>query len=334
MLKEIKEILTLITWPFLNLYYIFFMPKDYIPTKPTADTISPLEVHIIHILRSVRSFLMSYFCIYYLYDGENYPGFGRAKKFEIEWILPILLRNIAAIWLIAGFSDWLLYFSPLKDKMKKYKLVEEYPEFKQFVHDAFYCHISVVMKTGMEASLCYLWSNNIIEYDKDLFQAPYKSLALILLMKQVFREPHFYVIHRLIHPWRTKNIPDLGKSLYYYVHSLHHKSYNPSSFNGLSMHPIESFIYFTAAYQYLAFKCHPTIAIGCLVDLSVAAWISHDGFQWPGSGAWYHILHHLYYEGNYGNPLVPFDYLFGTFIEGKEDFDKIWGNEDKPIKEK
>jgi sterol desaturase/sphingolipid hydroxylase (fatty acid hydroxylase superfamily) len=47
----------------------------------------------------------------------------------------------------------------------------------------------------------------------------------------------------MIHPWKT-NLPllgDPGKFLYLNFHKLHHASYNPGPFSGLSMHPVEHF---------------------------------------------------------------------------------------------
>jgi sterol desaturase/sphingolipid hydroxylase (fatty acid hydroxylase superfamily) len=38
-------------------------------------------------------------------------------------------------------------------------------------------------------------------------------------------------------------MPDVGRFLYKHVHSLHHKSYNPTAFSGTSMHPVEAFMY-------------------------------------------------------------------------------------------
>lgn len=49
-----------------------------------------------------------------------------------------------------------------------------------------------------------------------------------------------------MHPWFPKNnkgmVPDVGRFLYKYIHSLHHKSYNPTAFSGTNMHPIEAFM--------------------------------------------------------------------------------------------
>ena len=32
-------------------------------------------------------------------------------------------RNLLATWIICGFWDWFFYFSPLKDKLHKYKVI-------------------------------------------------------------------------------------------------------------------------------------------------------------------------------------------------------------------
>ena len=47
-------------------------------------------------------------------------------------------------------------------------------------------------------------------------------------------------------------------------------------------------------------------------------------FQWPGSGDYFHNLHHKHFDCNYGAMHVPMDYWFGTYAGGKEDIAKIW----------
>ena len=68
--------------------------------------------------------------------------------------------------------------------------------------------------------------------------------------------------------------------------------------------------------------------------LSLGAWLGHDGFQWPGSGDYFHLLHHQYFDCNYGAMHVPLDWLFGTFIGRKEDLRKVWGDRDVVKEEK
>ena len=64
----------------------------------------------------LRNYGIACFLIYRIYDAENpYPGFSkRAKSYSLDWVLPILTRNLIGTLLICGFWDWFLYFSPLK----------------------------------------------------------------------------------------------------------------------------------------------------------------------------------------------------------------------------
>ena len=54
------------------------------------------------------------------------------------------------------------------------------------------------------------------------------------------------------------------------VHSLHHKSYNPTAFSGTNMHPVEATLYYTAALIPVSLGLHPVHALGELFLLPVA----------------------------------------------------------------
>lgn len=74
-------------------------------------------------------------------------------------------------------------------------------------------------------------------------------------------------------------LPDVGKFAYRHVHSLHHKSYNPTAFSGTSMHPVEATLYYSAGVLPALFGFHPVLALGCIADCAFGAWLGHDGFQ-------------------------------------------------------
>ena len=78
---------------------------------------------------------------------------------------------------------------------------------------------------------------------------------------------------------QIKGVPDVGKFVYRHVHSLHHKSYNPTAFSGTSMHPVEATLYYTAACMPALLGFHPVLALGCMADCAFGAWLGHDGFQ-------------------------------------------------------
>merc|ERR1719389_1466764 len=98
----------------------------------------------------------------------------------------------------------------------------------------------------MEVLVLHAWASGRLPFIADFWAAPATTTAWVLLMMHC-RHTHFYFMHRSLHPWRTSHIPDVGRFLYRHVHSEHHKSHNPTSWSGLSMHPIESTYYFTAA---------------------------------------------------------------------------------------
>jgi len=47
-----------------------------------------------------------------------------------------MLRNIIGTAVICGAWDWFLYFSPVKDKLLKYKFTKDYPTGGQMIRDA------------------------------------------------------------------------------------------------------------------------------------------------------------------------------------------------------
>jgi len=90
------------------------------------------------------------------------------------------------------------------------------------------------------------------------------------------------------------------------------------------MHPVESTAYYSACLLAVPLGAHPCIVVGCLVDCAVGAWLGHDGFQWPGSGDYFHQLHHTHFDCNFGAMHVPIDRWLGTFAGCSADVGKMW----------
>eukprot|EP00939_MAST-03C_sp_MAST-3C-sp1_P000763 g763.t1 len=311
-----------LTWPIGHVASAMSMGKDVKSEKPKAAASLDLIGHLTSFCGAMRAFGLAIVCIYVLFPDETYPAFGAAKTFRKEWILPILFRNLVATWTICGFWDWFLYFSPMAKKLHKFKLNPKYPSLDQIKHDAFWTTTASICATGIEIGLCHAWATGHFPYRKDVFNLSTLVWALTITH---WRIPHFWCIHRMMHPWKVNGIPDVGKFLYYHVHSLHHKSYNPTAWSGTNMHPVESTLYYSASLIPVAFGCHPAIAVGCIIDCAVGAWLGHDGFQWPGSGDYFHQLHHAHFDCNYGAMHVPIDKWLGTYAGRKEDVKKIWG---------
>lgn len=277
-------------------------------------------MHIFHIKPLINYFNMTPL----KYQITSISNQNQNKILSWSWMIPIVLRNIFSTWIICGFWDWILYFSPLKEALKPFKMNPKYPTTDQIFHDAFWTTSATITGSAVEILCCYAYCNNFFPpFEEDLTKHLFGNTAWVLLITH-WRVIHFYAIHRLMHPWKTDKVPDIGKYLYRFVHSLHHKSYNPTAFSGTSMHPVESTLYYSAALMAVPFGCHPAIVFACIVDCGVGAWLGHDGFQFPGTGDYFHFLHHSHFDCNYGTTIVPLDKWFGTFIGKKEDLKRVW----------
>ena len=74
---------------------------------------------------------------------------------------------------------------------------------------------------------------------------------------------------------------DVGKFLYRHVHALHHKSYNPTAFSGTNMHPVESTLYYTAAFIPCLWGGHPIL--GLKTDYNSSLNREHFNFSFDGN---------------------------------------------------
>ena len=72
--------------------------------------------------------------------------------------MTIVTRNLIFTWVMCGVWDWFLYFSPMKEKMHKYKITPKYPSNTQFMHDAKYTTLASLIAAGIEICLSNLWS--------------------------------------------------------------------------------------------------------------------------------------------------------------------------------
>lgn len=100
--------------------------------------------------------------------------------------------------------------------------------------------------------MMHLFASGRIPFYRTFWAYPIWSMFQLLLIPY-WRDFHFYWIHRMMHPWRIAWLPDVGQVLYTKFHSLHHKSYNTGPLSGLSMHPVEHFIYYTCTLLPLVF---------------------------------------------------------------------------------
>lgn len=253
------------------------------------------------------------------------PALDTMREFRADWILLILLRNAGLTLLVYGSFHFILYIQRRQETNFKYNA--KWPDAdntafmfgSQTAENVFWTMCSAVpVWTAYEAATWWLYANSYLPY-VDFGQHPVYCAILVLVMP-VWRELHFYLIHRLIH---------IGP-LYHIVHKVHHKNVNPGPWSGLSMSPLEHIAYFSGVLIHFVVPSHPVHAMFQLMHAGLSAAKSHTGFdrvvvddaKAVNTDNFYHYLHHKYFEVNYGERRIPLDEWFGTAHDGSPEADE------------
>eukprot|EP01006_Ploeotia_vitrea_P049795 TRINITY_DN67377_c3_g1_i1.p1 TRINITY_DN67377_c3_g1~~TRINITY_DN67377_c3_g1_i1.p1 ORF type:complete len:317 (+),score=-2.86 TRINITY_DN67377_c3_g1_i1:15-965(+) len=248
------------------------------------------------------------------------PDIEACATIQFGWVLQLFVRNLVLLWIFAGGWHWLLYQKKVNGLTQKYD--KRWPEtnsskflFKDQVYDNVFwsCTSGVGVWTLYEALYLYCCANRLVPVYTNWWAAALYSCALLHIIP-IWREFHFYFIHRLIH-W---------KPLYRSVHYLHHRNVNPTAWSGLSMHPVEHLFYFSVVLIHFVVPSHPIHFFFNAQHTALTPAGGHHGFEGPvgkdgkiPTGSYFHYLHHRYFECNYGEATIPLDYWFGTFRDGK-----------------
>merc|ERR1712203_28812 len=123
-------------------------------------------------------------------------------------------------------------------------------------------------------------SGYITNYYSDIWAHPVYTFIWIFGIP-FWRHLHFWFVHRAMHPWNTETFPDVGLFLFNIAHCLHHQSKNFDTWSGISMHPIEGWLYDNATMIPWFFFHHPLVINVCMIDLHLGAMLGHDGYDYP-----------------------------------------------------
>ena len=180
------------------------------------------------------------------------------------------------------------------------------------LHNAKYAVLGVLVYTGYENCLVYLFASGKLPFlsDQDALSSPLGALCLFLslFIAQPYREVHFYFVHRLIHL----------RPLYRYIHSVHHRNTDPEPFAGICMHPVEHLYYITPILPsfFLPFLS-PIAVVNAGVWALISPGFAHSGYEDHFHASAAHYYHHRYFECNYGAGSWHFlDVWCGTWVCG------------------
>ncbi|MDA8853078.1 sterol desaturase family protein [Amylibacter sp.] len=265
------------------------------------------------------------------------PPLEETKTLAFGWIVQMYIRNMILMSVVAGGLHLYFYTFTKQGKDLRYDprpLMKNGRQFTlggQIRDNMFWSLISgVTIWTIYEVLMFWAISNG---YAPMLTWAAHPIwFVLMFFLIPIWESFYFYWIHRFLH------IP----FFYKHVHSLHHRNINVGPWSGLSMHPVEHFIFLGSVLIHWLVAAHPVHILYHLQYYALTAATTHTGFEGLvvkdqnrlALGTFHHQMHHRYFECNYGSLEIPWDKFFGSFHDGTNEADvrmkerrrKIMGN--------
>lgn len=251
----------------------------------------------------------------------NYLSFPHINNFHfvITDILKICIINISLFLIYYGIP-WLIYYSPLRitsTNITKLKFTPSFPSTQQQQREFKRSVISMLLGSCLEYVLRSSFHQNTFTMMSGSGSVIW-YMAVGVIITIFWSDIHFYVVHRLLHiSW-----------LYKHIHSIHHESFNPEPFAGLSFHPLEAIIYYSSLLIFwggwisllsfnlpfsdnLMLNIYHFHLLKVILDLTPS--FGHLGYGGAASGSHFHYLHHTKKHYNYGGtPLC--DMIAGSYL--------------------
>lgn len=237
----------------------------------------------------------------------------------------VLLGFLLRYLVIAGIAY--LFFYQLRKNKNRFRIQPRSPEKKIIRLEILYSLSTFVIFTAM---FVFIWWMNRMEWTQLYFEIGEKgwiwfwcSVPAMLLLHDTW----FYWTHRFMHL----------RSVFPYVHKVHHLSVNPTPWASFSFHPLEAVIEAgILPLIVLVMPVHPYALLLFLVAMTIMNVNGHLGYEIFPKGftrkllfrfsntSTHHNMHHRLTKCNYGLYLNVWDRIMGTnHPEYHDHFDEV-----------
>lgn len=222
--------------------------------------------------------------------------------------------NEAKYYVLAALFMWGLLHVVLKKRLA-HRLIDQWPSSADIRREVAYSFLSMGVFAGLSvAVVAGLFSGHITIY-RDAEKYGWLWLVVSFPLLLVWQDVYFYATHRLLHTrWWFKH-----------VHSVHHRSRQPSPWAAYSFHPIEALVNgLVTPLALCVVPLHGGVLLAAVLHQIIrnthghaAVEIMPAGFTRHAVGRFFtttthHHLHHETARGNYGLWFTWWDRWFNT----------------------
>jgi Delta7-sterol 5-desaturase len=232
-----------------------------------------------------------------------------------QWFALIILVFAAGRYILLAGSAYYIFYKRGFNHLRSYKIQPNLPKQKQIRNELLYSLFTVMVfsSVGFIAYLLYMHGYTTIYLKVSDHGWIYFFFSLILLI--IVHDTYFYWTHRLLHT----------KWLFKRIHSVHHRSVNPTPWAAYSFHPLEAFLESLIVFPFITFfPIHIAVflfftfivllmnVIGHLGYELLPRWFRNNGLGRQLTSSTHHNLHHQKSNKNFGYYFTFWDKLMNT----------------------
>lgn len=228
--------------------------------------------------------------------------------------LTVVLEVAMRYLLFAGLAYLLFYWARPKAWLGR-KIQQRFPKAEAIRTELFYSLGTVFIFAFVIYIFLFSPVRNTTQVYRNIHEHSVTWFFISILLVILLHDTYFYWTHRFMH-W---------KKIFRYVHSVHHRSHNPTPWAAYSFHPVEAII--EVGIVPLAAYLLPlhTAAFGLfgiyMISMNVMGHLGYELFpqrfiqnKWLNlyNSSTHHNMHHHYGKANYGLYFNIWDRLMGT----------------------
>ncbi len=233
----------------------------------------------------------------------------------VWWIVLLIISVLAGRYLLLAGVSYLLFYRPGIKRLKRFKIQPGPPKDKQIRNELKYSFSTIFIFSGAGILAYFLFINGHTTLYRNINDHSIAWLLVSLVGILFLHDTYFYWTHRLLHTrWFFRK-----------VHTVHHRSVNPTPLAAYAFHPIEALIESLFIFPViLLFPVHIYIFLLFIFLTLLMNVIGHLGFEfipikWRQGffGKWlssstHHNLHHQKSRKNFGYYFTIWDRLMRT----------------------